>query len=501
MNVPSELKKKLRALPRTSGVYLMKDVLGTVIYIGKAVNLKRRVSHYFKKNAQAKAYNAKIASLSACIADFEFINTRSEAEALILESNLIKKWKPRYNTLEKDNKNFLLLRVEMFRPLPRFTFDRNKKEDNSLYFGPYLGTSAIRTTLRELKKKFGILLDDASPKEIAQNQWQLYDDARSEISDFPNITTRANYMERVEAALQFLRGRDDDAIKDAQEKMFKASLEMDYEKAAKYRDLIAAIEETRRSERLTHVDVDLSRTPEKIADMALESLKTTLRLKDKPFAIECFDISHISGSFCVASMVRFENGEPARNKYRKFKIKSFLGNDDYRAMKEVVARRYNRLKEENAPMPDLILIDGGKGQVFSALKALDEEGIRVPYVAGLAEREEIIVLENFSEKKLPRTHEGLKLLQRVRDEAHRTANAYSASLRSRKIRESILDDFSGFGEKRKEALLKHFGSIAKIKKATVDELRQVDGIGFETAIALRDFLDANFPTREENANA
>lgn len=493
MDSNSLINQKLRALPSTSGVYIMKDALGQVIYIGKAVNLKRRVSFYFRKDAKFKAYNGKIASLSDCICDFDFVKTKTEAEALILESKLIKQWKPRYNTLEKDNKNFLLLRVEIFEALPRFTFVRNRKDDNSLYFGPYLGPTAIRSALNELKKKFGILLSDARPKKLDQNSWLLYDDARSEISQFPNIVTQEEYAVRVDNALKYLKGKNKNAIEQAREKMAEASKNLEFEKAAKYRDLIDAIEQTIEANARRSSNVDISRTPEYIAQTAMAILKNTLKLKELPRVIECFDISHISGSFCVASMVHFEDGEPVKQKYRHFKIKTFIGNDDFRAMHEVVSRRYKRLFAEHTPMPDIVLIDGGKGQVFSAMKAFDEAGIPQPFIAGLAKKEETIVLEDFSEIKLPRTNEGLKLLQRVRDEAHRFANSFNEQLRSKKIRESILDDFKPLGEKRKEAILNHFGTIAKVKSATVAQLRQVEGIGFETAIALRDFLDANFP--------
>lgn len=489
----SALKEKVRRLPHSSGVYIMKDALGSVIYIGKAYDLKRRVSQYFTQSYKTRAYNRKVASLAECIADFDFINTRSEAEALILESKLIKEWKPRYNTLEKDNKNFLLLRVEVFAPLPRFTLARNRKEDNSLYFGPYLGSTALRSALNELKKKFGILLSDAHPKKQPDGKWMLYDDVRSQITSFENIVTAEEYKARVDAALEYLRGRDEQILEEAEQKMQEASDAMEFEKAAKWRDLISAIWETQRANRRGSVSADISRTRPAIAMQAMDSLKKTLGMKNDPRSIECFDISHISGSFVVASMVRFEEGEPAKQKYRRFKIKSFTGNDDFRAMKEVVGRRYSRLAAEGSPMPDIVLIDGGKGQVFSAMKAFDEEKIKPPKIIGLAKREETIVMDDFTEKKLPRRHEGLKLLQRVRDEAHRFANSFSESLRSRKIRESILDDFPGLGQKRKDAILGHFGSIAKVKTATVDQLREVDGIGFETAIALRDFLDKNFP--------
>ncbi len=488
-----ELRRKARSLPTTSGVYVMKDVLGKVIYIGKASNLRRRVGQYLLNSSARRAESPKRAALCESIADFDFVNTRSDAEAVILESSLIKQWKPRYNTLEKDNKNFLLLRVETFSPLPRFTFARHRKDDNSIYFGPYLGVSAIRRALAEIKKQFGILLSDAHPKRLEDGRWRLYDDARSEISKYPNIVSEAEYAERVRAAIDFLGGRNAELQAQAKKKMEATAMEMEYEAAAKYRDLLSAIMQTRRANARGCPHADISRTPEEIATAAAARLKEVLGLENPPFSMECFDISHISGSFAVASMVRFENGEPAKKKYRRFKIKSFVGNDDFRAMREVVGRRYSRLAKEGLPFPDLIVIDGGKGQVFSALEAFGEAELPAPKIVGLAKREETIVLDDFSEKLLPRTDEGLRLLQRLRDEAHRFANSFSRDLRSKKIRESILDDFPSLGKKRKENLLKHFGSISKIKSATAGQLAEVEGIGRETAEALRKFLDANFP--------
>jgi len=489
-------REKVASLPTSSGVYVMKDALGNVIYIGKAVNLRRRVGQYFTASYRKRAYNPKVASLAKCIADFDFYTTRSEADALVLESALIKKWKPRYNTLEKDNKNFLHLRVEMFSPLPRFVFARHRNDDRSLYFGPYIGSAALRSALGEIKKKFGILLSDAHPKKDESGKWILYDDARAEISGFANVVTREEYAERVKLAIDYLRGRDDEAVKQAREKMREASDAMDYEKAAKWRDIISAIAETRAANAHAAESADISRSAPEVAKLALKSLKAALKMKSEPRAIECFDISHISGSFCVASCVRFEGGEPARQKYRRFKIKSFMGNDDFRAMREVVGRRYSRLHGEGSPMPDLVLIDGGKGQVVSALAAFDEAGIKPTKVAGLAKREETIVNENLEEILLPRRDEGLRLLQRVRDEAHRFANSFNESLRSKKIRESILDDFRGLGEKRKAAILKHFGSIARVKSAGVEKLQEVEGVGAETAKRLREFLDANFSKKQ-----
>ena len=320
----------------------MKDALGSVIYIGKASNLKRRVGQYFMASYKNRV-GAKVAALLDCIVDFDFYNTRSDAEAIILESKLIKRWKPRYNTLEKDNKNFLLLRVETFASLPRFTFVRNRKDDNAIYFGPYLSTSAIRSALKELKKKFGILLSDAHPKRLSDGKWILYDDVRSQLNKFPNEITEVEYAARVENAIEYLRGRDAEALKNAEQKMKEASAAMDFETAAKWRDLIFAINETRKANARGNIDTDISASPRSVAIAAMDSLRKLLSLSKDPQSIECFDISHISGSFCVASMVRFEFGEPAKQKYRRFKIKSFIGNDDYRAMHEVVRSNENDL--------------------------------------------------------------------------------------------------------------------------------------------------------------
>ncbi len=492
------LKAKVRALPNSSGVYIMKDAFGQVIYIGKAISLKRRVSQYF---IHAKRYNAKIASMVKLIADFEYITTKSDAEAFILEDKLIKQWKPRYNTIQKDDKRFLLLRVTTFEPLPRFTFARQRKEDRSVYFGPYLSGSYVRATLAELKRRFGILLSDAHPKLLDDGRWRLYDDARSEIYSHPNETTQEQYRARVDAALEFLGGKNAEILEQTELKMAAASAAMEYEKAAKLRDLAYAMRETLSMNKTRDVRADITKTPKQRAAEACARLAEVLKLPSPPRSIECFDISHISGSFCVASMVRFEDGESAKRKYRRFKIKSFVGNNDFKAMNEVVMRRYTRLAREGVEMPDIVLIDGGAQQVRFALEAFAGAGITPKRVVGLAKKEETIILEDATPVLLPRTDEGLKLFQRVRDEAHRFANSFSEELRSKKIRESILDDFPKLGAKRKEAILKYFGGIARVKSASAEELAQVDGIGPQTACALRAFLDKNFGSLGEGGSA
>ena len=478
------LKEKIRRLPETSGVYLMKDRFGQIIYIGKAVNLKRRVSHYFQSTARQKAYSPKIASMIGSIADFDFIGVKSEAEALMLESKLIKRWKPRYNTLERDDKNFLLLRVETFKELPRFTFCRHAKEDGALYYGPYLNPSSIYSTINQLKKEFGIISSDAKPQKLPGGNWQLYDDARAEIFKTSNIVSQEEYALRVQKALDFLNNQTGEIIDELEETMMKASAEQNFEKAAKLRDAIFVISQT---SKLRELKQDPSRTSKAVAERAMVELSRALGMRKKPHAMECFDISHISGSFTVASMARFDDALPASNKYRRFKM--HVENNDYAAMREVVGRRYGRLFGEKKPMPDLVVIDGGKGQVKSALEAFASLGIKPPKVIGLAKREETIVCSDFEEIKLPRQNEGLKLLQRIRDEAHRFANSYRETLQRKKIRESVLDDFEGLGQKRKDALLKHFGSISSLRKASEKELEEVEGIGSETAARLREFLD------------
>lgn len=478
------LKERIRRLPESSGVYLMKDRFGQIIYIGKAVNLKRRVSHYFMANAAERAYSPKIASMIASIADFEFIRAKSEAEALILESKLIKRWKPRYNTLERDDKNFLLLKVETFRDLPRFTFCRSAKDDGALYYGPYLNPAALRSAINQLKKDFGIISSDTRPTDLGGGTWKLYDDARADIFKSKNIVTADEYAERVRAALEFLNNQTGEILADLEEKMKEAAAAENFERAAKLRDAIFAICQT---SKLREIKADPARSTKAVAERALVALSAALSMERRPHSMECFDISHISGSYTVASMVRFEEGLPANNKYRRFRLHT--ANDDYSSMREVVSRRYGRLRDEGRPMPDLVVIDGGLGQVHSALDAFDSLGIPRPAVIGLAKREETIVCSDSAEILLPRHNEGLKLLQRMRDEAHRFANSYREALQRRRIRESVLDDFEGLGQKRKAALLEKFGGISKIRAATAEELAETDGIGPETASRLREFLD------------
>lgn len=465
----------------------MKDRLGTIIYVGKAKSLKKRVSSYFQPSRNFP-HQPKIRALVEMIRDFDFIEVKSEPEALLLEGQLIKKWKPKYNTDFTDDKRFLLVRVDNSRELPRFTLARFKKEDGSAYFGPFVHAQHIRKTLAEMRRKFGILLSDSNPKKTGEDEFLLYEDVRAELYGHNNTVSKAEYADRVAKACGFLEGKSREWLGDLKVEMQKAAVEHRFEKAAELRDIVFALEaslkKTRKFERTFLPQKD------HLADLKL--IQEALNLKRLPTRIECFDISHISGTFVVASMVHFENGVPNKSQYRRFKIKSFEGNDDFRSMEEVVGRRYGRLAHEGKPFPDLVIIDGGRGQVGAALKSFIAQDLEPPALVGLAKRHETIIFPDEREPlRLPLSNAGLQLMQRARDEAHRFANTFNADLRSKRIKESILDDFHGLGPKKRALLLEAFGSFEKLKNAGIEELLIVEGIGPKTARSLKDFLDTH----------
>jgi excinuclease ABC subunit C len=481
---PLNLKEKVRRLPDKPGVYLMKDRLGGIIYVGKAKSLKKRVSTYFQPS-RSLTLHPKIRALIEMITDFDTIEVKSEPEALLLEGRLIKQWRPKYNTDFIDDKRFLQVRVDLNEELPRFRLTRIRKEDRSRYFGPFPHSSLLRKTLAQMRRQFGILLADATPRKLPDGRWQLYDDVRQEIYESPNEVTTEDYRQQVAQACAFLEGKSHEWLGLLRAEMQAASEKQNYEKAAELRDVVFALEKTlaktRRFERerpLEHADND-----------ALTALQSALGLNAPPAHMECFDISHISGTFVVASMVHFANGRPDKNHYRRFQIKSFIGNDDFRAMEEVVGRRYRRLHEEQQPLPDLVVIDGGRGQIGAALKAFIAIGVEPPAMIGLAKKMETIIFpDERPPLNLSLNHPGLQLLQRLRDEAHRFANTYNADLRSKKIRESVLDDFPGLGDVRRAALMAHFGDIDRLRAASKKQIADVDGFGPKLAAELHAFL-------------
>jgi excinuclease ABC subunit C len=326
--------------------------------------------------------------------------------------------------------------------------------------------------------------------QLPDGRWRLYDDVRAELYGWPNEVAAEEYRGRVARACEFLDGKSREWLRELRAEMAARAARQEFEKAAELRDVVLALERTlARTRKFTR---DLTRLRPDAE--ALRSLQEALGLEAPPAHMECFDISHISGTFVVASMVHFTDGRPDKAHYRRFSIRSFIGNDDFKAMEEVVGRRYRRLIEEQKPFPDLVVIDGGRGQIAAALKAFLALDCPPPAMIGLAKKHETILFPDArAPLNLPLSHPGLNLLQRLRDEAHRFANTYNADLRSRKIRESLLDDFPGLGAKRKAALLAHFGSIDRLRTASADQIAEVPGFGPKLAAELHAFLSQARP--------
>jgi len=496
----------------------MKDRFGTVVYVGKARDLRKRVCQYFHPSRRM-GWDLKLNALVDAVYDVDVHIVRNEPEALLLESKLIKEFHPRYNVSFRDDKRFLLLKVNLADPIPRFTLTRLKQDDGALYFGPFASSGALRNTLTLVRRKFNLRgCRPLTPTEVDYRHC-LYGNLKFCTAPCIGNVTREEYIEQVKAACDFLSGQSQEIQAQLEAEMKKAAAAQDYEKAAALRDTLADLrrttQKTNKFERIPYT-LPVAMNP----DRDLEELAKALGLPAIPSRIEGFDISNISGTFAVASMVTFKNGRPDRNNYRRFKMKTVVGQDDFACMAETVRRRYTRvLQEQKAPLvtstadageatepdaqttpqtkadtgklPDLIVIDGGKGQLNAACTELEKLGVQGVAIIGLAKEFEEIYRPGIPEP-LRLSHESgaLKLLQRVRDESHRFANTYNAKLRLKKISESLLDEFPGIGERRKSALLKKFGSIQRLRLATLEQIASVPGFGGKAAAELKAFLEA-----------
>ena len=483
------IRDKLSQLPHKPGVYLMRDRFGTVIYVGKARALRKRVSQYFHPSRR-HGWDLKLAALIEAIEDFDVHVVKSEPEALLLEGKLIKEFKPRYNVSFRDDKNFLLIKVNLNDPIPRFTFARLRQQDGAKYFGPFASGGACRRTITMLRKKFN--LRGCRPLNPGERDYKhcLYGHLQHCSAPCVGKVSPGDYRQQVAEACDYLEGQTGEWEKELEAKMQQAAESRDYEKAARYRDMISDLRETtRKSRKFTRMPAGLPGAIDPARDLA--ALGQALGLTAPPARIEGFDISNISGTFMVASMVSFFGGKPDRAQYRRFRMKSVAAQDDFACMAETVRRRYSRLQREARPLPNLILIDGGKGQLGMACRELAKLGLEQVPVIGLAkEFEEIYRPGESTPLRLGLDSGALKLLQRVRDESHRFANTYNAELRLKKISESILDELPGIGGSRKAALLKKFGSVQKLRKASLEEIQQVSGFGKKSATALKDFLES-----------
>ncbi|HEY6170040.1 MAG TPA: excinuclease ABC subunit UvrC [Verrucomicrobiae bacterium] len=509
MPATEHIRKKLSQLPHKPGIYLMKDRFGTVIYVGKARDLRKRVSQYFHPSRR-QGWDLKLNALVDAIEDFDTHVVRNEPESLLLEGKLIKDFQPRFNVDFRDDKRFLLLKVNLNDPIPRFTLTRLRKDDGARYFGPFAHSGSLRRTLQLVRKKFN--LRGCRPLTPSENDYKHCLYANLKVCTAPCIgnVTREQYLAQVVAACDFLEGQTDELRAELGVEMKKAAAALEFEKAAKLRDAIEDLrlttQKTQKFERIPYT-LPVAINPE--AD--LRELARVLGLAAPPARIEGFDISNISGTFMVASMVSFWQGRPDRANYRRFKMKTVTEQNDFACMAETVRRRYTRLKKESgfgsqdsadehrdshssateSRFPDLIVIDGGKGQLNAACEELNKLGLdRVPVIGLAKEFEEIFRPGEPEPLRLGLDNPALKLLQRVRDESHRFANTYNAQLRLKKISESILDEFPGIGDARKAALLKKFGSIQRLRLATVEQIAAVSGFGGKTAAEFKAWLDA-----------
>ncbi len=482
MNLPKTIKDKLRALPNKPGCYIMRDRHGQIIYVGKAVSLKKRVQSYFR-NASLRSASPKDRSLIKSINDIDHIVVRNEAEALLTEGKLIKEYKPRYNVSFRDDKRFLLLNTDPNQPFPTLKPCRIRRNDNTLYFGPYASSTSARTALDFVEKTFG--LRKCSPRLPNQKTHAhcINDIVRYCSAPCMGNVTRKKYHELLAEACAFLGGKRPEYLNALAEEMQTASKNLDYEKATSIRDTLFLIREAVKQ------NIRIRSTPamkKESAETGMKQLKHILRLKKTPRSIEAYDISNISGTYAVAGMVCFVNGVSRKNRYRRFKIKTAKTNDDPAMIAEVVRRRFS---DPEARHPDLILIDGGITQLKAARKELSALNLRVPS-AGLAKRyEELYQQETGRPLRLASDSPALKLLQQLRDEAHRFAITYHRNIRSIRIRESLLDEIPGIGEKRKLQLLARFGTVRRVAKATEEELSDIPGFNRKIAETIKKHLN------------
>jgi excinuclease ABC subunit C len=613
---PEQMQEKLDALPTKPGVYLMKDADERILYVGKAVNLRARVRSYFHASAE---YNPKVLRLVASIADFDFIVTASELEALILESTLIKRHKPKYNVRLKDDKRYPYIKITWQEDYPRILIVRRMERDGARYFGPFTASWAVQQTLQTLRRVFPYLT--CSRTITGQDERAcLYLDIGLCLGPCVGAASKEAYRAMIDGLCRFLEGKADEVVADLQARMKKAADQWDFEQAAIYRDQLDAIgrvierqkivsaamadqdvvafaradgdacvqvffirhgrligreyfvldgaaeetdpeivasfvkqfydeaayvppeillpheidealviQEWLRSRRGNKVVLKVPRRGQKrgLVEMAAENAAETLShlraqwlvdegkqanavaelqeqlgLQSPPNRIECYDISTTQGTATTGAMVVFVKGVPRKSDYRKFKIRTVEGTDDYASMREMLRRRFRRVKDpelqkaEEAPgtnkstwdlLPDLLVVDGGKGQLNVALEVLDEHELRdvVPAVGLAKQEEELFLADQADPIRLPRTSEGLYLMQRVRDEAHRFAVTYHRKVRSKQTVISQLDGVPGIGAKRRSALLKHFGSIEAIRAASEEDLAAVPGMTRKAAEQLK----------------
>jgi excinuclease ABC subunit C len=409
-----DLKAKVKSLPALPGVYMMKDRDGVVLYVGKAGNLRKRVSSYFYPN---RRMNERIDRLVSLIEDVEYMVTSTEAEALIYENSLIKQLEPKYNVALRDDKSYPMLKLTVNEKFPRIFITRRKQDDGAIYYGPYANAKLLKEAILILRQIFPLRTCAKMPKNVCLNYH-----IKQCVAPCAGKVTDEEYAGIVLELKLFLEGKRTELLKLLTQKMTAASRKEEFEQAAHLRARIEALST------IGHDSVSYKPLGQ------IEELRTVLGIEKPLEIIEGFDVSNIMGKEAVGSMVHFFKGRPKKNEYRKFKISTVSGVDDYAMMREIVGRRYSRLLQEKKAMPDLILIDGGKGHLAAAVGELEKLGLSgIPTIGIAKEFEHIFVKDKKDPLILPKESKALHLLQRVRDEAHRFAISYHRVLRSKKF--------------------------------------------------------------------
>lgn len=496
------VESKLAELPKDPGVYFYKDKAGEIIYVGKAAVLKNRVRQYFQKSRFAgQRSDAKTEALVAEIVDVDWMVVESELEALFLEAEMVRRYMPRYNILLRDDKSMVYIRIDYDNDYPTVATTRRPLDDGARYFGPYLSVQSVRQALKLLRRIFPFATKKIPGQKRASLHYHIgldpgLEDGRTSLDEY-----RANLRK----LMAVIEGKRKNIEREIEKEMKQASKVQDYEIAARKRNQLLSLQRLSRQVIFSDKEfLDISK------DHALNELVELLGLKAFPRRIEGYDISHMSGTDVVASMVVFTNGVTNKGEYRKFKTK-INKNDDFYNMHETISRRLKETNLKKWGTPSLILIDGGKGQLDAALKARDEAGLTIPFI-GLAKREEQIVLHKqksnvsmneaalhklggfFSEStdfvliNLPQNTNLVKLLQRIRDESHRFAVSYHSTLKGKRQTASFLDDIPTIGPATRKRLIKTFGSMRGVTQARQGELEKV--VGIKKAAILRQYISA-----------